>query len=219
MDADWTKILGEVEDHLFPQLNLSSWGKVLYYHLLRQTRVAGNVSGSFSIAGLASTTMMAEPTVRENIRSLDEKGCIAIHERSNKGHLIEVRLPSELPDVVVQPTEKRVVDLEMIDFFSDRRFLDALLEREAYRCFYSLREVTKDNCALDHVIPAVKGGDNSYRNIVVSAHDINALKQDRDAEDFLRLLFRKGMLSPSELEERMEALRLLKSGRLTPKIS
>lgn len=218
MNADWTKILTEVEDHLFPRLNLSSWEKVLYYQLLRHTRVVGNVSSSFSIAGLAAATMMSESTVREVIRSLDEKGCIVVRERTNRGHLTEVRLPSEIPDVVVPPAEKGVVDIEKIDFFSDRRFLGALLEREAYRCFYSLREVTKENCALDHVVPAVKGGDNSYRNIVVSSHDINALKQGQDAEDFLRLLFRKGMLSPFELEERMETLRLLKSGRLVPNI-
>lgn len=66
----------------------------------------------------------------------------------NRGHLTEVRLPSEIPDIVVLPAQNVVVDIDKIDFFSDRRFLNALLEREGYRCFYSLREVTKENCAL-----------------------------------------------------------------------
>lgn len=79
--------------------------------------------------------------------------------------------------------------------------------------------MTKENCALDHVVPAVKGGDNSYRNIVVSSQEINAPKQDQDAEDFLRLLFRKGMLSHSNIEDRIEAFQLLKTGQLAPKSS
>jgi hypothetical protein len=219
MDAEWTKILTEIEDHLFPRLKLSSWEKVLYYHLLCHTRVAGSSSSSFSIAGLAASTSMSEATVWDAIRSINEKGCIIVRERSNRGHLTELRLPSEIPDIVVLPAQNVVVDIDKIDFFSDRRFLDALLEREGYRCFYSLREETKENCALDHVVPAVKGGDNSYRNIVVSSHEINALKQDQDAEDFTRLLFRKGMLSHSDLEDRIEALQLLKTGQLAPKSS
>jgi Arc/MetJ-type ribon-helix-helix transcriptional regulator len=113
------------------------------------------------------------------------------------------------------PAEEHVV-INSIDFFSDRRYLDALLEREGYRCFYSLREVTKDTCVLDHVVPLVNGGNNFYRNIGAVSHDVNALKQGQNAEEFRRFLFRKGMLSPTEVEERMESLRLLKDGKLVP---
>ncbi len=82
MDAEWTKILTEIEDHLFPRPELSSWEKVLYYNLLRHTRVAGSSSSSFSIAGLAASTSMSEAPVRDAIRSLNEKGCIIVRERS-----------------------------------------------------------------------------------------------------------------------------------------
>jgi hypothetical protein len=219
MSVDWAQTFAEVEDHLFPRLSLSAWEKVVYYHLLRHTRAGGNPSGSFSIAGLASTASISEFTARETIRSLHQKGCILVHERSSRGHLIEVRLPSEIPDLIPPPSVDEPIDLETIDFYSDRRHLNALLEREGYKCFYSLREVTKDNCALDHVVPLVKGGDNTYRNVVVSSHDINALKQDQEAGDFLRGLYRKGMLSASELEGRMAALHALKAGELVPKVS
>ena len=219
MGTDWTQIIAEVEDHLFPKLSLSAWEKVVYYHLLRHTRVVGSESGMFSVAGLASTTSISESTVRDAIRSLHQKGCILVHERASRGHLIEVHLPFETPGLIPARLPDEPIDLEAIDFYSDRRYLDSLLEREGYKCFYSLQEVTRDNCALDHVVPLVKGGDNSYRNVIVASHDINALKQDQEADDFLRSLYRKGMLSAPELEGRIAALRALKAGQLVPKAS
>jgi hypothetical protein len=63
------------------------------------------------------------------LSALNEKGCIIVRERSNRGHLTEVRLPSEIPDIVVLPAQNVVLDIDKIDFFSDRRFLNALLER------------------------------------------------------------------------------------------
>jgi hypothetical protein len=219
MSVDWPQTFAEVEDHLFPRLSLSAWEKVVYYHLLRHTRAAGGPSGTFSVAGLAASASISEPTAREAIRSLHQKGCILVHERSSRGHLIEVYLPSEIPNLIPPPSTDKPIDLEAIDFYSDRRYLDALLQREGHKCFYSLREVTKGNCALDHVVPLVKGGDSSYRNVVVCSHDINALKQDQEADDFLRALYRKGMLSASELEGRIAALVALKAGQRTPQIS
>lgn len=218
MTTDWTHVFADIEDRLFPQLRLGVWEKVLYYHLLRHTRIADTPRTTVSIASLATLTSMSESTVRDTLRSLDQKGCIVIHERSGKGHSVEVRVPSEIAGIVSPPPEEEVPDMDSIDFYSDRTYLGALLEREGYRCFYSLREVTKDSCVLDHVIPLVNRGDNSYRNVVVASHDVNALKQGQDAEEFLRSLFRKGMLSPSELEERMDALRLLRDGKLVPRL-
>jgi len=215
---DWTHVFAEIEDRLFPQLRLSVWEKVLYYHLLRHTRITDTSRTTISIASLATATSMSDSTVRDALRSLDQKGSIVIHERSGKGHSVEVRLPSDIPNLVASPPAEEVLDINRIDFYSDRSYLGALLEREGYRCFYSLREVTKDTCVLDHVVPLVNGGNNSYRNVVVASHDVNALKQGQDAEEFLRFLFRKGMLSPTELEERMEALRLLKDGKLVPRL-
>ena len=218
MTNDWTHVFAEIEDRLFPQLRLSVWEKVLYYHLLRHTRITDTSRTTISIASLATATSMSDSTVRDALRSLDQKGSIVIHERSGKGHSVEVRLPSDIPNLVASPPAEEVLDINRIDFYSDRSYLGALLEREGYRCFYSLREVTKDTCVLDHVVPLVNGGNNSYRNVVVASHDVNALKQGQDAEEFLRFLFRKGMLSPTELEERMEALRLLKDGKLVPRL-
>lgn len=109
-----------------------------------------------------------------------------------------------------------MVDLASIDFFAERKHLDALLERENRRCFYCLREVTSETCELDHVNPRTEGTDNSYRNIVVSCHDCNKLKRGMKAEEHLRRLFRRNLLSDDEFQDRMAAVEDLRRGDLVP---
>ena len=82
----------------------------------------------------------------------------------------------------------------------------------------SLSKITPENCELDHVVAQQKGGDNSYKNIVAACHKCNTRKQAMDAEDYLRFLYRKAILSDSEFEERLSALEALKDGMLLPKI-
>ena len=65
---------------------------------------------------------------------------------------------------------------------------------------------------LDHVIPQLDGGDNGYRNIVATCHRCNTHKQGKGVEDYLRQLYRKNLLSESELEDRRSALEALRNG-------
>jgi hypothetical protein len=46
----------------------------------------------------------------------------------------------------------------------------------------------------------------------------NAKKTDRQAEEFLRWLFREGKLNSLEMKSRFRALRALKAGKLKPQI-
>lgn len=83
-------------------------------------------------------------------------------------------------------------------------YINELLKREQDSCFYCLSEISGENCELDHVIPQQKGGNNSYKNIVASCHKCNTTKLAGDAHDFLRGLYRKGLLSESEFEGEIE---------------
>jgi len=126
-------------------------------------------------------------------------------------------LPSELslPDSV---EEKPNLDIEQVDFFKNREFVGSLLAREQKRCFYCLSDVSGDTCELDHVIPQVNGGGNSYRNIVASCHQCNTKKQGNGAEDFIRQLYRRSLLSEKEFEGRLQALAALSDGHLKPEL-
>ncbi len=69
---------------------------------------------------------------------------------------------------------------------------------------------------LDHVVPQVRRGSNSYRNIVSSCAECNALKGETPAEGFLRLLYRDGRLTATELTGRLRAVEALAAGKLRP---
>jgi hypothetical protein len=62
---------------------------------------------------------------------------------------------------------------------------------------------------LDHVVPRVRFGRNSYRNLVSCCIECNTRKGDRPAPDFLRTLYRQGRLTPAELDARLRALKAL----------
>jgi hypothetical protein len=65
-------------------------------------------------------------------------------------------------------------------------------------------------------VPQVRRGSNSYRNIVSSCAECNALKGETPAEGFLRSLYRDGRLTASELTGRLRAVEALAAGKLRP---
>ncbi len=216
---DWAAIVPQIEDHMFSQLGLSVWERSLYYHLLRHTRAAGKQQALVGVDSLSQALRISTTKTRETIRSLAVKNCIRIEERNKRGHLVRVLLPEEIEGLTLHGNEPQAVsNIEVIDFYKERRYLPALLRREGGRCFYTLRAVTESSCVLDHVVPLADGGDNTYRNIVVASHEANAMKQGNAADAFLRQLYRKGILSTPELEDRLKALDLLKAGELRPEI-
>jgi hypothetical protein len=215
-DPDMLTTLKQIEDSLFPALKLDVWERVVYWHLFVRTRAIGQDSILLGVDPLATSTGISTTKLRETIRSMAEKGCIAIDDRSRSGHSLRVLLPREIPGLVVEPSGSAEADIETLDFFSGRQFLGSLLGREGNRCFYCLAAVRPETAVLDHCVAQMNGGDNSYRNIVVSCHTCNARKQAMQADEFLRLLYRDGVLSVADLKGRLDALSQLQAGRMVP---
>ena len=155
---------------------------------------------TFALVPLAKANNVSEFSVRERIRSLHEKGCIRIEERTKSGHLGGVLLPEERDGLIPKDSGLSVVDVRTIDFYASRRYVSALLARENGKYFYCLRNLTSDNCALDHVVPKLAGVDNSFLNVVACCHECKALKQGNEAAEFLRSRYRTGLLSQGELQ-------------------
>ena len=63
-----------------------------------------------------------------------------------------------------------------------------------------------------------RGGDNSYRNVVVACHACNSRNQALAAEEYLRLLYREGLLGQDDLRERIETIAQISAGGLIPVI-
>src|SRR5262249_18539001 len=104
--------------------------------------------------------------------------------------------------------------LEQADFFKDYKLRSAINAREGGLCFYCRKKMENLVTCLDHVVPRVVSGRNSYRNLVSCCTDCNSQKNDQPAADFLRWLYRQQRLSSPELEKPFAALRDLIAGRL-----
>jgi hypothetical protein len=215
---DWERIYSDVEDLLAPSLALDVWERALYYHLLRHTRLRGNTSGTFAIAPLSKAVGISDFKVREVLRALHRKGCARIEDRSRNGHLIAILLPSEIPGLQHPSKESAPIDIEALDFFTERRYLGALIAREGGKCFYCLKQLTESICELDHLIPQAEKLDHSYRNIVAACHTCNKAKGELPASDYLRKLYREGLLNEKELQQRLEAVLAVQSGTLVPDV-
>ncbi len=63
-------------------------------------------------------------------------------------------------------------------------------------CFYCLRHLTALVRTLDHVVPRVELGRNSYPNLVSCCLECNSKKGHSPAADFLRWLYRKRPQAP-----------------------
>jgi hypothetical protein len=106
--------------------------------------------------------------------------------------------------------------LETTDFLKTWALRKAIHDRERGACFYCLRRSPANVRCLDHVVPRVRFGRNSYRNLVSCCLECNTRKGDRPAPDFLRALYRLGRLTPAELDGRLRALKDLAAGKLRP---
>ena len=213
------EVFTDIIDRLIPAKKLDAYEQAIYYYLVRETRLRGSNEVQVSIKSLGATLFMTRSAVQPRLRSLQSKGCIETVDAGWGGTRIRVALPTEILGCREAAPQFPVPDLEAIDFYTDGKHRDAILEREAHRCFYCLKVLTKDNWSLDHVEPQITSGQNGYRNIAAACHSCNSSKNATGAEDFLRELFRRGLLSDSDLECRFAALEALRRGESKPVVS
>ena len=224
----------QFEDALAPRLRLSTTDRAVYYHLLRHSRLEGKPRLHFSIIWLARNLGLTEETVRAALRRLVQHRALRLIERSKAGHVMDVRLPEEVPGALRRggacPSRRacpsRVAvptpdcgNLEEIDFMRTPELRQAIHARDGGVCFYCLRRIGPEMQCLDHVIPRAQLGPNSYRNLVSCCRECNSRKGERPAADFLRALYREGRLTGAELIHALQSLRDLAAGNLRPTLA
>jgi hypothetical protein len=212
------QIWKQLEDDLIPRLRLSTTDRAVYSHLLRHTRLEGKSQLHFSIAWLSRGTRLSG-AARESVRRLVDKGALRLLERSRSGHLVEVLLPHQIRSASPQPAPGSSAvppDIEDLDFLKSAALRKYLHARERGICFYCLCRLSPRTRCLDHVVPRVRRGLNSYRNLVSACVECNSAKGERAAGDFLRALHRERSLTSAELSARLQALESLRKGKLCP---
>jgi 5-methylcytosine-specific restriction endonuclease McrA len=171
----------QLEDDLVSRLGLNLTERVVYAHLLRHSHLEGKRQLRFSIVWLARSVRLSDQPARHAVRSLAAKGALRLVDRTLAGHLVEVFLPEEIHAVPHEGTVPSCLarrpgrtDLEEMDFLQVSSRREAIHARERGLCFYCLRRfVTRGRC-LDHVVPLVRGGSNSYRNLVSCCVECNS---------------------------------------------
>jgi hypothetical protein len=214
----------QFEDLVVPQLKLSAVDHAVYSHLLRHSRLEGKRRLHLSMYRLGRGTRLSAAGARHAVRRLVAKGALRLVERSKAGHVIEVRLPEEMRRVrtklavasASRGADARNWGLEKGNFWKDKALRRAIHQREGGACFYCLRRVKPRLRCIDHVVPQVRCGPSSYRNLVSSCGDCNAQKGEEEAGNFLRKLYRDGRLTASELTGRLRAVEALAAGKLQP---
>ncbi len=213
----------QFEDVLAPRLGLTVWDRAVYSYLLRHSLVVGKLRLHFAVMSVARDLGLSNGPVRQAVRRLDELGALRLLERSKTGHLVEMRLPEQIRAVRTgknggswDPGDPPASALETTDFLKTWALRKTIHDRERGACFYCLRRTPANVQCLDHVVPRVRFGRNSYRNLVSCCIECNTRKNDRPAPDFLRTLYRQGRLTPAELDTRLRALKDLAAGKLRP---
>ena len=221
-DEELREFFQQFQDHLAPKLD--TYEQASYLYIFRHSRfvdrdeaVIGFKSARTRLAcgiGQAGTSM-SEGTVYEKIASLQKKGCITVVQTEHKGRIIRLHIPNEMDGIPPKSKSVTAIDLEKLDFFDDPKNRLAILKREGYRCFYTLKKIDANSFVVDHVVSRPKG-DNGYRNVVAASREANNRKGSLLAEEFIRILFREGYLSEQELIGRLQALDALRQGLLKP---
>jgi 5-methylcytosine-specific restriction endonuclease McrA len=218
---DGVEVWKEFED-LAARLGLNVIERAVYSYLSLHTRLEGKSRLHFTLPELARNVRISRGPVRDALRRLADHGALRFVERSYSGHLVEVRLPAEVP-AARRKTETRgqsklpaEPNLEQLDFL--RTLRQTIHAREGGKCFYCRRRIPRRTHCLDHVVPRAKSGLNSYRNLVSCCAECNWQKKDHAAADFLRELYREGRLSANDLSARFRAVQDLAAGKLRPQV-
>jgi len=228
----------QFEDVLAPRLGLSVKERAVYCYLLRHSLVVGKLRLQFAVMALARTLGLSIGAARQAVRRLDELGALRVLERSKSGHLAEMRLPEKIRAIRLRKNGVTLTTgasgavgvgaagqppaastLEATDFLKTWALRKTIHDRERGACFYCLRRTPGKVRCLDHVVPRVRFGRNSYRNLVSCCIECNTRKGDRPVPDFLRTLYRMGRLTPAELDARLRALKDLAAGKLRPVVA
>jgi Zn-finger protein len=220
--TDFGALFIQFQDHLAPRLDV--YELALYLFIARHTIALGQSEATIGFksarkkmaTGIGTAgSPPSENTIYEKLKSLEAKGCIKVLSSERTGTRVRFFLPHEIPGVIPVAAPETTLDLEQMDFFTVAENRKLILEREGQQCFYCLASLNSENHVIEHVVSR-PNGNNSYRNVVASCRQCNNRKSAETAEDFLRTLYREGLLSSEDFKARLSHLERLRAGELRP---
>jgi len=221
---EFASFFAEYQDYLAPRLDV--YEQALYLYIARHTIAVGKREATIGFksarkkmafgVGKAGTAP-SEGVIYEKLKSLESKGCIKVLSSERLGTRLTIFAPREIPGLVQVLRPEEPIDLEEIDFFGVPENRRLILEREENRCFYCLAKLDMNNYVIEHVVSRPTGH-NSYRNVVAACRQCNNRKNSMLAEDYLRMIYREGLLNADEFKGRQAHLERLSAGELKPQL-
>ncbi len=197
-------IIQDIVDFLMPLL--SPYEVAFYWYMFRHAVIAtgtqhvrlstrgmqqGVISSAYS-KGRGGRGTISLHHVTDTLRSMEMKGVIRKDGEPNRdGTPYRVMIPEEIEECRVLMQEgqreeiKPVVAEKELDYYNIRENRLTIYERDEYKCRYCSKQLTRFTATLDHIVPVVDGGENTYENLITACLSCNSQKNRRPVGDFL----------------------------------
>ena len=219
---EFASFFAEYQDYLAPRLDV--YEQALYLYIARHTIAVGKREATIGFKSARKKmafgvgkvgTAPSEGVIYEKLKSLESKGCIKVLSSERLGTRLTIITSREIPGLIQASRSHEPISLEEVDFFDMPENRRLILEREGSRCFYCLAKLDKNNHVIEHVVSRPQGN-NSYRNVVAACRQCNNRKNSLPVGEYLRTLYREGLLNADEFKDRQVHLERLSSGELKP---
>ena len=196
LDAlEFPDLVAAIIDFLQPQLE--PYESAIYWRLFRlsvltqgtqyvRTSTRGLMSGVI-ISRSGQSTDLSYNAVQTALAGLETKGAISkAGDTDRDGTLYKVCLPEEIPECQKRMRESveaqnlpTIDEAKELDFYNIAANREKVFERDAYKCHYCAKQLTRFTATLDHVEPVSRGGDNSFENLVTACLHCNSRRGNR----------------------------------------
>jgi hypothetical protein len=191
-------IIQEIVDDLQPLL--SPYQAAFYWYAFRHSIAEnGNPLLRLSTRGLQSGVVKSSRSetislqhVRETLAALEALGALRKEGEPNRdGTPYRVLIPDEIEACRKFRAERAAAEPKPeiaagdLDYYNVRENRMKVYERDAYKCRYCKKQLTRFTATLDHVTPVAENGDNSFDNLVTACLNCNSRKHKRPLGDFL----------------------------------
>jgi hypothetical protein len=202
-------IICDVVDLLMPELR--PFEAAIYMHLLRHSIIEngsqhirasrrGLRSGVIKSAYTGSTSggkdadsfAASFKTVQLAFETLESVGAIREEGDANRdGTLYRIMLPEEIEvcrrrrEELAARSQPMAASERDADFYNVRENRVKVYERDAYKCQYCGKQLTRFTATLDHVQSVKDGGDNSFENLTTACLKCNSKKNALLLGDFI----------------------------------
>jgi hypothetical protein len=191
-------IIQEIVDDLQPLL--SPYEAAFYWYLFRHSIAKnGDPLLRVSTRGLQTGVVKSNRSetislghVRETLVALESLRAIRKEGEPNRdGTPYRVLIPDEIEacrkfraERAATEPKPEIAEVD-IDHYNVRENRLKVYERDAYKCRYCDKQLTRFTATLDHITAVAEGGDNSLENLVTACLGCNSRKHKRPVGDFL----------------------------------